>query len=572
MKRLLMQRGGARVAATASSFLRKLENSRDSYGGGSAQRKLELLRALERRWLARPRDVLRLHEILCFLRAYPDDPQVLGQVERMLASFADRGDLRRHRAKLADSGIAGTSINFQFFWPTARWLAQRWPDRLSLDWQSFDGEERLHEVLPLLVPYPETGGFDELSFSLREWIERLKGPDETDALFLVRRIEALPGDAFTREAFHDGFDVWFHLEPGPDTPSRTHAKYRAAPVVYQARPLQRGRPSLRDEIRRPPLSVRVVSPREGQKLIDLACGAMVTRSRDLDVFAYGNKYDVRLVDCGEGLQFACIGFVPERRLLLHAVYGFLTLKNGVPMGYVLASVLYRAAGIAYNTFETYRGAEAAQVFGRVLGTVRHLFDTESFSIDPYQLGYGNTEGLKSGAWWFYYKLGFRPRDAEVRRVLRRELARMKKNARHRSSVATLEKLAAEHVFLDLDPAKKEGRLPLWNVSLQISRHLARRFGADRESAMRTCAREAARLLGLRSVRGWSAGERQAWKRWSPLITALPGVGRWGPADKRALVEVVRAKGGRHESDFVGLFDAHRRLRQAVLKLAEAGEV
>jgi hypothetical protein len=41
-----------------------------------------------------------------------------------------------------------------------------------------------------------------------------------------------------------------------------------------------------------------------------------------------------------------------------------------------------------------------------------LFDVDSFTINPYQLGDGNDEALASGAWWFYYKFGFaraRPR-------------------------------------------------------------------------------------------------------------------------------------------------------------------
>ena len=54
--------------------------------------------------------------------------------------------------------------------------------------------------------------------------------------------------------------------------------------------------------------------------------------------------------------------------------------------------------------------------------VHHLFGARAFSIDPYQLGHDNREGLLSGAWWFYYKLGFRPYDPEVRRVLRGEFA------------------------------------------------------------------------------------------------------------------------------------------------------
>ena len=106
--------------------------------------------------------------------------------------------------------------------------------------------------------------------------------------------------------------------------------------------------------------------------------------------------DVRLVEWGEGLQFACMGAVPERRLLLEAVYGFLTLKNGVPIGYVLTSALFGSSEIAYNVFETYRGGEAALVYARVLAVARSLFRSESFTIYPYQLGHDNPEALRSG--------------------------------------------------------------------------------------------------------------------------------------------------------------------------------
>ena len=48
---------------------------------------------------------------------------------------------------------------------------------------------------------------------------------------------------------------------------------------------------------------------------------------------------------------------------------------------------------------------------------------------------------------------------------------------------------------------------------------------------------------------------------------LRGRDRGSRAERRALAEVVIAKGGRRESDFVELFDAHRKLRSAIRRLA-----
>ena len=131
--------------------------------------------------------------------------------------------------------------------------------------------------------------------------------------------------------------------PGKNTPNRTLARHRKSPVFYQARPLRRERPSFPKDIRETPNSVTYASAGEARELIRLAREAMVARDRDFDTFVHANVHVVRVVDWGDGLEFACFGAVPERRMVLDAVYGFLTLKNGVPIGYVLSHALLRSA-------------------------------------------------------------------------------------------------------------------------------------------------------------------------------------------------------------------------------------
>lgn len=550
--------------------LKELSALRDAFGKSAAVRKLELLGALEGSTLATPRQVSDLHDLLCYWRAYPDNEEVLVAVERMLERFDRRTDLRRFRRQLEDSGIAGTVLHFAFFWPMAVRVLERWPDRITVDWGDFEKVKDLENALHLLVPYAETVGLDGMRLSPKRWLQHLKSPEETDAAFLIRRFAELRASPLITERLYESLDVPIRLSPGPDTPARTREKWAGASVVFQRRPPSRARPSLRQAVRSAHFRVRSLPRRDARRLIDLANEVMIPRHRDLLVFLHGDERDVRLVDFGDGLQFAMIGARPDHRLVLEAVYGFLTLRNGVPIGYLLNSALFGSCELAYNVFEAFRGAETARIYGRFMAVVSQLFGADSFTIDPYQLGRGNQEGLRSGAWWFYYKLGFRPRSPKVRALVQDELARIEADRSHRTSRGRLRQLAAVNLFYSLGRSRDDvlGRIAMGNAGIRISRYLAERFGSDREQGIRTCSEEAARLLGVRNYRQLPPDERTAWVRWSPLVLILPGIERWNPAERRALVAVVRAKGGRRESDFVRLFDGHARLRRAILELAK----
>ena len=407
--------------------LRALERLRNVYHLRSGPEKLALLRVLQRARLGTAREAVRLHEMLCFLCAYPDDARTLASVQRMLKGFARRADVRAQRDALESSGIAGTAIRYPFFWPSARWLAREWPRHLTLDRLDAAADRAIGKLFCV------RSGFAAL--------DRIRPRGLTDAVHFLRLVDAMPGDSFAKESFYDAIEPVLELRSGRHTPSRTLAWYRVGPAFWQREALDRERPDVRAEIGRAPRRVRAVSVGEGARLVDLARAAMVTRSRDLDAFAYGDPRTVRIVEDGAGLAFALIGLVPERRRANSDTWGALTLKNGVPIGYMELGIAGRHVEIAFNTFPAFRDGEAARVFARTLAMLHRVFCTRSFGIDPYQLGRGNPEAIDSGAWWFYYKLGLRPRAAAAKRLARRELARWRADRSYWSSAATLGKLA-----------------------------------------------------------------------------------------------------------------------------------
>ncbi len=555
--------------ANAARELKQLENLKFEFEPAATKQKKICLQALKSAQLTTIEQITRLHEVLCFMQAWPNDEAMLSTVDGMLARFDRRRDLKQHADQLVNSGIAGTEINFRFYAVTNQWLADRWPDQIHIDWEDFDNAEIFEPYLVLLANFSETRALEDIEIELPEWINRLKGPHETDAHFVIRRLAALIPNEFLNEFLCDNLDIPLILEPGPGVPSRTLAKYEKTPIFYQTTPLQRTRPIVAEEIDRPLNPPRLVSHSEGIRLVDLARSAMVTRQRDLDAFAYADPRDVSIVDDGS-LQIVLYGVIPSRRFLLEALYGFLVLKNGVPTSYGAITSLFNSAEVAYTIFDTFRGGESTATYVRVLAMVHQVFGCDCFMIDPYQLGLNNNDALKSGAWWFYQKLGYRPRGNKLLKLMKRELATMKRKPGHRSSLAVLKQLVTENVYLTLNGQRDDvmGELELANVGLGIMDLLGRRFGSDREQGEKTLAAEAASRMGVNSFQGWSVGERLAWHRWSPLIALLKDLDRWPAADREALVQLVRAKGGRQELEFLHGFDGLERLRKAVVRLAE----
>jgi len=548
------------------SPLAALERLRLAFDGGAADSKLDLLKQLARARLGSARAVKRLHEALCFIRAYPDNAAVLAQVQAMLEAFARRADLRAHRAALADSGIAGTPIYYRFFAGQAQWLAQRWPDRLRLDRDDGAAATRIARALPPLLTPAEASALLELKLSGYAALDRLRGGDESDAVFLLRRIAAMPGNGFTREAYSDAVDASFVLESGPDTPSQTAARFAGAPAVFRSEPPSRLRPDVRAELARAPRSLRRMSLRDGEAIADLARGAMVTHARSLEAFSFADVRDAWLVDDGDGLAYALIGVVPERRHAVASYYGGLTLRNGVPIGYGQADLVGCSAALSFNTFDTFRGGEAAFTFVRWLAALRHLFGTTSFSFEPYQLGMDNVEALESGAWWFYARLGFAPREVATLRLARDARERAQRRPGHRLSPAMLRRLAERPMFFDLDPTQPHPLMPLAELGLQAGAALSARAGSNRERAVDEASAELLRQCGLSSLRGFSAEQREAWRRLAPILTLLD-LGAWRSDERRALVDLIRAKGGRSERGYVARYLAHPRLDAALLQRA-----
>ncbi len=536
--------------------------------------KLDLLAQLANVSVAQPTSLLRLHETLCFLQAYPDDPEVLAQADRALAGFAARvGRLGRAALRrLADSGIAGTTSEYPFGLPMARWLVARFPGDVEVTWAKFAEGERLEEALSLVVAHGEEDAFSEGGLGWRKWLRVAKGKRRlSDLQVLVELFEGAPLPPETRGWLFENLGLlirWRQRGPGA---SRTLAKMPWPRPFFHRAGLRRGGFNFVREVERPLPPPRRAPRPLAQSLIEAARASLGTRLRELHAFSYANPDDVLLVEPGRGLRIALIGILPEFRMPLEGYYGFYVLKNGVPVSYGGGYKLFERFDAALNIFPSFRQGESAWVFSQILRAYRHMLGARIVAVDPYQIGRDNAEALQSGAFYFYHRLGFRHRDPAALRLSEEEQAKIARDPSYRTLIPILKQLAQADIYLTLPGggSAPEKALTAGQVAALVTRSIAREFGGDRRAAARETPARVARALGASRWTAWPSDEREAFRRLSLVAALIPDLARWPAADRRALVRVFRAKGGPSELSYLTLLNRHRRFRASLEALIAA---
>jgi hypothetical protein len=430
------------------------------------------------------------------------------------------------------TGACEEPVRYSFSFPVARWLARRCPGELSIDWDEFDDTSRLDELLTQLLEPAEDEYFDSGWVSSREWIDMARaGSTGTDFDWLMAQLT----DKRLQRVWTQLYDaaeiplVW-------DVANSRYSKYRnvlAVDKISTRDSGMRGRPRAPKAEIRKPLKLIHLPARDGARLIDVAMASLAVRYRETYHFNYANPREVYLAYVGKGVSVAIFGLLPEHRFALECTMGFLVLSNGVPVGYGGSSVLFKQVNTGVNIFDDFRGSEAAFIWTQVMRAYHALAGCTRFIANPYQFGGDNSEALRSGAFWFYYRLGYRPVAADIRRLAQKEFAKIREDHAYRSTIRTLRKLASCDMHLTL-PGAKAGEFfdEHWfeTVSMLATESLAKAGGSARRKSTR---------LG-------------------PIIAAVD-TEDWTRKDKQLTRELLRAKDGDLERPYAKLLARHDKL-------------
>ncbi|NOX83343.1 MAG: hypothetical protein GXP06_10220 [Alphaproteobacteria bacterium] len=529
-----------------------LRSIRNIYGADIERRKREFIAALTTQPPRSMQALVKLHEDLLFLRAFPGDAQTLRlalhALEQMELWFSKAP--RADRATLDDSGAVGSTSRYVFPFPIVQWLVRRAAGEVEIDWRNYDNSTRLDLPLRAFARVAERDGFDSGEYSTREWVAIARRRDvHTDVQWIIEALNTASG--------FDADQLWTAAEPPivwdlkGSRWSVTHNALPAKPYVMR-RAMRRPARDPVSDIAKPHKHIRLLEPRQARKVIDVTRAALTARCREVVSISYANPNEVHWCDLGQGAALAVIGAVPHYRMSIEANYGYLLLSNGVPIGYGGVTALFRQANTGINIFEPFRGSEAAFLWTAMLRAFHTLFGVRRFIVNGYQFGEGNAEAIRSGAYWFYYRLGFRPVSPTLNKQAAREASRLAKPGAQRSSVATLKALAQGDLVLDLPGFSEEDHFDetlLPQLGARAAGMLAAEPLASRAAAEQRLADRLAATLGVRSMKNWPRAERRAFAMLAAAVSIVPDFANWNRAERQSLIAMMRAKGHAQESDF-----------------------
>jgi len=556
-----------------NQILDRLDEAKRHFGALQHLTVERLLAKLSDQTFKDAESLVRYHELLLFVRAYPHSAAVLRQAEKELKSFGRRVDLLRGmEVDLSQletpemSGIANTSVTDTFSYNIVRWLVKKYPTQISFNWDWFEDEYRLAETWPRFLPLLEEDAAVEANVPYRKWLSAARGRAR-ETSWLIQRFQSLALTDLGRAELYDSLNLYVCWQPGYHA-TRTGMRLPVRRVFYHREPLiRRQAVSLAGELLAPAPPIQKLSRLQGEKILDLARETSTVRYRELYGFTHGDPARVLRASVGRGIDLLIVGLPPAKRLPLRAYHAAMIFKNGVPVGYFEGISLFERMESGFNFYYSFREGETAWIYAKTLAVFHHLLGVTAFSIDPYQIGYENEEGIESGAFWFYRKLGFRPTKPHLRKLTEAEEKKIATSQDYRTRPAVLRQLADNHLIFEL-PGTSSGawdRFHMRNLGLAVQRRMAREFGGDARAIRRASVQAITQLCSSDIDPGNKSSER-ALGDLSLVLALIPSLSGWGAKDKKDIVRVIKAKAGADESQYLRLMQRHARLRSAIIKL------
>ncbi|MBL7923167.1 MAG: hypothetical protein JNL88_03115 [Bacteroidia bacterium] len=556
---------------SVSRLVAELTHLRSSFEPAHLKLKERLLLQLQDSPIERPATLFALHECLLFLLAHPHSAAFAGMTQTLLDKVC--GGIRKHirtsgkEGLFEHSGLGGTHVVACFSFELLQWLLSKFPGKIAFD--SFGAtEEQVSATLLPLLPWPLREHFSEGEHhSSTHWMDESVSPDRYKQLqFIVALYEHAGMPQALRNRYFDQLEIFVDVDLEA-LPGRSEIRGRKRALYFHREPLLRkADPALILAEKLPPAVP--MKEKEKEQLLQSIRWQLLCLYRETDPASYADLNDLEVYDAGRGMDIVLLGMDAPHRHPLDTYIGFMAFKNRLPYAYGGAWMLGKMAKIGINVFPSYRGGESAWFFAQLMRVYKQVFQPEYFVAEPYQVGRHNPEGIETGAFWFYYRLGFRPVQKKLRDLAAKEYSRLQADRQYKSSHRFLEKLVEDEMVLVTDggSALPEGKYDTSALSGALTKYIRQRYKGDAQKALRESV--SALCAGLRiSNEGVYRNLLPGLEKIALYLQAGGGIGKWNSSEKQDLLNMIAEKALGRDSSYAKAFARHERLGTLLGKLA-----
>jgi hypothetical protein len=421
--------------------------------------------------------------------------------------------------------------------------------------------EEIIAVFQLLLPSVEFENASQRELGLGARIRAAAGIQSPGAQlkWLLQLINEYHAEDSLKELLYQQLKLFVQWKLNDPVYSRSCIKFPVAETCYQTSFIKSVNSTA---VINEPVRETLLSIAEKKELSGIVKASLAFYYRETDPFTYADTGEIHLFDMGRGLQIVLTGMLKNKRLSLESYAGYMALKNGIPIAYGGGWIWGHRCKIGLNIFPPFRKGESAWLFCQVLRVYYQYYRAGHFIVRPYQFGKSNAEGIRSGAFWFYYKLGFRPATARLNQQAAKEWEKVHTGNHYRTPVKTLRTFTAA----DLEWLTGNHSFPSFGadeLSAAISRQINLQYNGSRRNAIAAARNKMKQLFSPALVKQLDQIPVKISDSFLLLLNFIPDIIHWRQEDKKKLAVLFLLKAKGKEKEYILKLQQHLRLWQSL---------
>ena len=424
------------------------------------------------------------HETLLFIMAFPPDKKTFDLAEKEVMRLAQILKKQPEKVKelFVNSGIPFTTFRASFSHDCTRWLLTH-PDCkvaiLKIENTSFNLNEALKVTVPSQERSETTAGFTN-----EELLNELSPDKELQLCFIINELSRLENLPYIKDHYYDGLGIQTNVIPKNKLLSKSYNRIVIPEVFYHDDLVKHF--NVEELLNRKLPAETFLTESRKRDLIRVIKNSMAMTERETDPATYLKEDSIRLYHLERGVSIAIYGMPQARQLPMESYIGYTLFKNGYPAAYAGGWVFGWRSDYGLNIYDQFRGGESAYMVAQVLRLYRQLFQINYFQVEASQFGLDSPEGIATGVFWFYYKLGFRPVDAQLKLLAKTEFQKIKSLKGYRSSEKTLLKFTESDIFLLLGNKVQTG---VYDITNKVKKMIIKKYKSNSQRAEQDCVNE-----------------------------------------------------------------------------------